>query len=262
MIKTFYTLIFVFLTITVKSQIGFDVVYEADYKLTYKDQTLKATTQEEAFALLINEKESYYKNMKKYIEDSLKLEKKINEKSDFGVGMKYATDFPEYIGTTSGRLYVTVPISNKIFKYEEVNDIAWNLSNEFKVIGKYKCQKATTKKYGRIWIAWFTEEIPFPFGPYKFSKLPGLILEIYDDKKDYIFSMYSFRKRKYFAKSANMHPQATSVKKAKIFDYQRKEIADPNTYNQLVADPEMLRFIMKKAQEKAKNYNPIELSPN
>ncbi|MCJ7932183.1 MAG: GLPGLI family protein [Chryseobacterium sp.] len=258
--KLYYILVLFFFVTLLKAQIGFDVAYEADYKLTYKDQTINAVIQEDAFALLMNEKESYYKNMKKYIEDSLKLEKKLTDKSDFRLGMKYATDFSEYIGTTSGKLYITVPVSNKAFKYEEVNNINWKLSNECKTIGKYKCQKAICQKYGRTWIAWFTEEIPLPFGPYKFNKLPGLILEVYDEKKEYIFSMYSFRKRKYVAKSANMEAKATSVTKSKIFDYQRREIADPNTYNALITDPETLRFLIKKAQERAKNYNPIELS--
>ncbi|MFY7846182.1 GLPGLI family protein [Chryseobacterium gambrini] len=258
--KIFYSLILLFLMIFVKSQTGFDVLYEADYKLIYKDQKSNAVAQEDTFALLINGKESYYKNMKKYIMDSLKLEKKINEKSGIAVGLKYSTDFPEYIGTTSGKLYVTSPVANKIFKYEESNNFEWKLINEFRIIGKYKCQKAVIKKYGRSWVAWFTEEIPFPFGPYKFNKLPGLIIEIFDEKKDYVFSMYNFRKRKFFARSANMEPKATLVNKAKIFDYQRREIADPNTYNKLIDDPETLRMIMKKAQERAKNYNPIELS--
>jgi len=257
--KFFFTLVLLFFVITIKSQIGFDVVYEADYKLTYKDQTVNAVTQDDAFALLINEKESYFKNMKKYIEDSLKYEKKINDKTDFRAVLKYSTDFPEYIGTTDGKLYITTPISNKDFKYEETNNINWQLINEFKTVGKYKCQKAITKKYGRKWIAWFTEEILFPFGPYKFNKLPGLIVEVYDENKDYIFSMYSFRKRKYFCKSANMEAKASLVKKSKIFDYRRKEIADPNTYNKVVTDPETLQFLSKKSQERAKNYNPIEL---
>lgn len=257
--KIYYTLILVFFTIIIKSQIGFQVVYEADYKLSYKDQTVNAITQEDAFALLMNEKESYYKNMKKYVEDSLKYEKKVNDNTDFRIGLKYATNFPEYIGTTSGKIYVTMPISNKSFKYEEPNNIKWKLFSEYKTIGKYKCQKAVAEKYGRNWIAWFTEEIPFPYGPYKFNKLPGLILEIYDDKKDYIFSMYNFRKRKYLAKSANMAADAISIDKSKVFDYQRNEIADPNTYNKLVTDPETLQFLLKKAQKRAKNYNPIEV---
>lgn len=258
--KIYYTIILIFSLINIKAQIGFDVVYEADYKLVYKSLKVNPVTQEDSFALLINEKESYFKNMKKYIEDSLKYAKKINDKTDFRVGMKYATDFPEYIGTTAGKIYVTVPISNKAFKYEEINNLNWKLSNEFKTVGKYKCQKATTQKYGRSWVAWFTEEIPFPFGPYKFNGLPGLITELYDTKDNYHYLLYSFRKRKYFAKSTNMEAKATPVKKSKIFDYQRKEIADPNSYNKLITDPETLRVLMKKAQERAKNYNPIELS--
>lgn len=257
--KTAFTLILIFLAKTIHAQIGFDVVYEADYKLTYKDQTINAFTQENTFALLINEKESYFKNMKKYVEDSLKYEKKINDKTSFTEGLKYATDFPEYIGTTSGKIYVTTSISGKGFKYEETNNIEWKLINDFRKIGKYRCQKAITKKYGRNWTAWFTPEIPFPFGPYKFNKLPGLIIEIYDENNDYVYSMYNFRKRKYFVKSANMEAKATLVKKSKIFDYQRKEISDPNTYNKLVDDPETLQFLMKRAQERAKNYNPAEL---
>jgi GLPGLI family protein len=135
----------------------------------------------------------------------------------------------------------------------------WQLVNEYKKIGKYKCQKAVTKRYGRTWIAYFTKEIPFPFGPYKFNKLPGLILEVYDDKDDYHFTMYSFRKRKYYCKSANMHSNATLVKKEKVFDYQRKVLADPTLTNKFIADPEERNFINKKGQERAKLYNPIEL---
>lgn len=258
--KIYYTLILTIIAIFTKAQIGFNVVYEADYKLAYKDQVKNSITQEDTFALLINEKQSYYKNMKKYIEDSLKFEKKINDKTDFREGIKYSTDFSENIGTTSAKLYVSLPVSNKNFKYEETNNISWKLSNEFKTIGKYKCQKAVTKKYGRTWIAWFTKDIPFPYGPYKFNGLPGLILEVSDENADYVFSMYNFRKRKYYCKSANMMAKASLVNKSKIFDYQRKEIADPNSYNKLITDPETFRFIMKKSQERAKNYNPIELS--
>lgn len=53
----------------------FDVVYEADYKLNYKlskSSNYKKTT---TFALLINENSSFFKNMNKYIADSLEVEK-------------------------------------------------------------------------------------------------------------------------------------------------------------------------------------------
>lgn len=243
------------------SQASFNVIYEADYKLQYKDQNIQnAIVQEDAFALLINEKESYFKNMNKYVGDSLRYEKKLNDNSNVNDHFKYYTFFRENIGVTNGKIYVTAPISNKNFKYEETNDINWNLVNEYKTIGKYKTQKATTKKYGRTWIAWFTKDIPFPFGPYKFNKLPGLILEVYDDKNDYHYTLYKFGKRKYLCKSANMNTDATLVDKSRIFDYQRKEIADQNQFNDVIEDKETLNFLRKKSAEKAKNYNPIELN--
>lgn len=241
------------------SQNSFNVIYEADYKLQYKLlNTPNSKIEEAAFALLINEKESFFKNMNKYVGDSLRYEKKLDDNTSNG---KYFTFFRENIGTTDGKIYVTAPISNKNFKYEETNDITWKLVNEYKTIGKYKTQKATTTRYGRTWIAWFAKDIPFPFGPYKFNKLPGLILEVYDDKNDYHYTLYKFGKRKYLCKSANMNTGATLVDKERIFDYQRKEIADQNQFNDYIEDKETLNMLRKKSSERAKQYNNIEISP-
>ncbi|WP_124640090.1 MULTISPECIES: GLPGLI family protein [Amniculibacterium] len=243
----------------VYAQKSFKVVYEADYRLVYKDLKNTDFQQEEAFALLMNERESYFKSMNKYIGDSLKFEKKITDVSDISLHMKYDTSFPENIGITSGKIYVTIPISDKNFKYEEQNDFNWKLHNEFKKIDKYTCQKATIKKYGRVWIAYFTAAIPLPFGPYKFNKLPGLILEVYDDKGDYRFEMYSFKKRKYLCKSANINANAKFVSKSKIFDYKRNDMANQDKYNDYIEDPETLKLLKQKILEKSKKYNPLEL---
>lgn len=90
-----------------------------------------------------------------------------------------------------------------------------------------RCQKATTKKYGRVWIAYFTARNSFRFGPYKFSKLPGLIIEVYDDKKDYWFSLYKFGKGNIFVNQLIWNHKQEFVQKQKIFDYKRKQIGDP-----------------------------------
>lgn len=71
---------------------------------------------------------------------------------------------------------------------ENVNQI-WTISNEKKKIKDIKLQKAMCHWAGRNWVAWFTEEIPFATGPYKFHGLPGLIIELQDDKEDYKFSL-------------------------------------------------------------------------
>lgn len=55
----------------------------------------------------------------------------------------------------------------------------WEIEAGFKNVIGYKCQKASLKYRGRNYIAFFTIELPFQNGPWKFCGLPGLILEVY-----------------------------------------------------------------------------------
>jgi len=63
-----------------------------------------------------------------------------------------------------------------------MSDGKWEISNESKYIGKYKCFKATSSCIGcnknQIVTVWFTPEIPVPFGPAGIGGTPGLILEV------------------------------------------------------------------------------------
>ena len=63
-----------------------------------------------------------------------------------------------------------------------------------KKIGSYNTQKATTQYGGRDWEIWFTTEVPFQDGPYKFCGLPGLIVKAEDSKGDYQFELVEARK--------------------------------------------------------------------
>lgn len=67
-----------------------------------------------------------------------------------------------------------------------LDDIQWNLTKESKKIGNYVCFKATTTykietvrgTKEKPVVAWFTPNIPLPFGPAEYGGLPGLILEL------------------------------------------------------------------------------------
>ena len=78
---------------------------------------------------------------------------------------------------------------NKILKInEKIPNFNWKLDfNDEKKIGNYICKKATTKFRGREFTAWYYEDIPTFFGPWKFSGLPGLIIEIHDNTKTFIW---------------------------------------------------------------------------
>ncbi len=84
------------------------------------------------------------------------------------------------------------------FKYEEnLNMFHWQLSSDTTTICGYKAQKATCKFGGRNWIAWFTSEIPYSDGPYKFNGLPGLIVKVRDTRNHYVFELESIEKPKH-----------------------------------------------------------------
>lgn len=56
----------------------------------------------------------------------------------------------------------------------------WKVGKRTRKIGGYECIRAETTFRGREYIAWFSPEIPFDMGPWKFNGLPGLIMEVGD----------------------------------------------------------------------------------
>lgn len=66
---------------------------------------------------------------------------------------------------------------------------SWDITSETKKIHGLNAILAKTSFRGRSYNAWFTTEIPIPFGPWKFRGLPGLILEIEDTDKLFSWRM-------------------------------------------------------------------------
>jgi GLPGLI family protein len=76
---------------------------------------------------------------------------------------------------------------------EKINNIKWNITQEFKTISGFNAQKAEGLFRGRKYIAWFTNEIPIKYGPWKLNGLPGLILNVSDDKNEVMFYAKSIK---------------------------------------------------------------------
>lgn len=92
--------------------------------------------------------------------------------------------------------YYSYEFDDKEFIYEEAPDFKWQIENEEKKILNYDCKVAKTSYGGRNYTAYFTSEIPIQDGPYKFKGLPGLILEIFDEKMDHHFLVTGLLKNK------------------------------------------------------------------
>lgn len=81
------------------------------------------------------------------------------------------------------------------FKYvkESIPKINWSIKDETKKIGQFVCKKAICEFRGRNYTAWFTTQVPLPFGPWKLQGLPGIILEAYDTNKEVYFYFKSIK---------------------------------------------------------------------
>lgn len=63
------------------------------------------------------------------------------------------------------------------FYTEPLGEMEWSIvEDSTATILGYECMMAETDYHGRHWRAWFTLDIPMPFGPWKLRSLPGLIL--------------------------------------------------------------------------------------
>ena len=90
--------------------------------------------------------------------------------------------------------YFKTRLGRDQYTYEEDRKMDWKILPETVKIGEYEAQKAETTFAGRKWYAWFTQDIPFQDGPYKFKGLPGLIIKVEDAKGDYSFDLQQSKK--------------------------------------------------------------------
>lgn len=143
----------------------------------------------ELFSLQISDKRSFFISENKLKFDSLftkefaKNNGIINMK---GVSSK-ASNFLIIQTNENVQCYETVGMTLLTYNIPIINN--WKLVDETKVINTFVCKKAEIKYKGRDWVAWYSTAIPFPYGPFKFSNLPGLIIKITDKTGDYDFEL-------------------------------------------------------------------------
>ena len=175
-------------------------------------------------------------------------------------------------------------IARDQYFYEEERQMVWKILPETVKIGVYETQKAETTFAGRKWSVWFTQEIPFQDGPYKFKGLPGLIVKAEDAKGDYSFDLKETKKINELPNFDARLGTMIKVKRADFLKQQKKFMEDPMSFFQSSgmafrgsavggagaptppqgienADPDRRKRMEERIKEEAKkNNNSIELS--
>ncbi|MBU8883789.1 GLPGLI family protein [Kaistella sp. DKR-2] len=191
--------------------------------------------------------------------------------------------YPEY------RTYLVSNIGNDTYKVVEDRKPDWKISSEKKKLGTFSVQKATADFAGRKWTAWFTTDVPIQDGPYKFSGLPGLIIEVADQTGTHKMELKGLKKiPESTTEELNTQGKDIPMLRKKPIEVNRQQYVkqlkqyenDPvqgmreilnrpnskvmiNVNGKEISDPkEILRELEKNAKEEIqRNNNKIELIP-
>lgn len=189
-----------------------------DYKYI-SDSTNKAEVKSDIMLLDIDKNGSKYYSREKFVSDSTSkadlakqlkggLGGSINIKKNIKPGTIFATvtkAYPDYKVSLSDK------IGQTIYKVAEDQKPEWKILPEKQKIGEYNTQKATTTFGGRQWIAWFSADIPFQDGPYKFYGLPGLIVKLEDKTGSHIMTLIGNKKTEASAEEELQLPGVTMI---------------------------------------------------
>lgn len=214
------------------------------YELTYKPKIDSTKIQKMMTVLDIVPGKSVYQDAAVSINDSIMMSKAEDYKrnNDFAglitEGSSLKSDFTYKVSKKYPTMATTYEdaISSAVFGYEEIIKFNWKITPIKEKIENYSTQIATIDFGGRKWKAWFSKDIPFPDGPYKFSGLPGLIVKIEDSEKNYSWVLKGNKTVEVL--SEDLDPKAISTEygsdtKTKIISREKFEKA----YENFKADP-------------------------
>jgi len=146
----------------------------------------------ELFSLKVSDHRSFFISENRLKFDSLARSQINKSRNNFNIDLR---NMPSskfnflIIQNMEGTVQFYQSLAMTLLSYHSPVIDDWKLINETKIINSIVCHKAEVFFKGRDWTAWYSPEIPLPYGPYKFSGLPGLIVKITDRTGDYDFEL-------------------------------------------------------------------------
>lgn len=104
------------------------------------------------------------------------------------INIKTATSHEQayFVDREARKITAQEPVLDEVVNVEEeIPQFKWQITGEQKKIAEHGCYEATTTFRGRSYSVWFTPDIPLDVGPWKFSGLPGAILQVNDKEGRY-----------------------------------------------------------------------------
>jgi GLPGLI family protein len=205
---------------------------------------------EKTFVLNFNQKESIYKE-----EEKLEQPGNNDQRRGPGFGMMSDDGDDYYKNVKDGTYAVVKDLFGKIFLIKDkLPDFKWQMEGETKQIGKYIAHKATSVRMVKrpnmsaifkrdkdrdsdsksdekefiekevLVTAWFTFDVPVNQGPGSYWGLPGLILELSDDRTSILCSQIVINpKEKFLIKEPK---KGKEVSQAEYDEISKKKIQE------------------------------------
>lgn len=249
-----FTLFFILFSVLCFSQTN-RFIYEYKYIPNLKE---KDTVRMEMMLLDINEKGSRYYSHEKFVQDSIMKadfdrqiamgsnDIKLNQRARLGrISYQVTKQYPDF------KTALITQIGEDKYNVLESETLSWKILPETQKIGAYETQKATASFGGRNWIAWFSKDIPFQDGPYKFHGLPGLIVKAEDTTGSHIMTLVANKKIKSesFDTEIKGPAMAGGIFDAKTLQVDEKKLK--KIWNDYLNDPakSMREMMMKNSAE-------------
>lgn len=247
------------------------------YEVNYKRDSTENTITKDYYHLDIAEGKSSFYHRDYFILDSLEASGGEISFATFGGQPKMSNVVKHDLKTNQFRELELMEY--EVFDISSEAQQKWNLKNETKVFQNMTLQKAETNWGGRKWTAWFAKSVPFNSGPYKFYGLPGLIVELKDDRNNF---QYKLIKSENYPETKNIQtlddfPQVVAVNysqyKKKMLSLYEDPLGFINTTNfnfensegiflkdNTLVKADNVREVRKAQQIKIKRFNnPVEL---
>ena len=160
-------------------QIDYDIYYDTDFPMIREAKLFVNNSEDKSLFVEMFGTEKPFPN------------RQIEEESNSNVA-KQKRDYPNdyyVVDNLTKELYIIEDFYTELYK---INDTyfqhKWEIDyKKQKEINGLTCHYAEMVFRGHKWEAWFTTEIPLPYGPWKLHGLPGLILETKNESNRYHF---------------------------------------------------------------------------